>query len=41
MDHVLIHEGRHLERVVKEYTAYINQERPVLATLFIRPELCG
>jgi hypothetical protein len=28
MDHVLIHEGRHLERVVKEYTAYFNQERP-------------
>ena len=28
MDHILIHEGRHLERVVKEYTAYFNQERP-------------
>jgi hypothetical protein len=28
MDHVQIHEGRHLERVVKEYTAYFNQERP-------------
>jgi transposase InsO family protein len=27
-DHILIHEGRHLERVVKEYTAYFNQERP-------------
>ncbi len=28
MDHILIHESRHLERVVKEYTAYFNQERP-------------
>ena len=28
MDHILIHEGRHLERVVKEYTVYFNQERP-------------
>ena len=28
MDHILIHEGKHLERVVKEYTAYFNQERP-------------
>jgi transposase InsO family protein len=28
LDHILIHEGRHLERVVKEYTAYFNQERP-------------
>ena len=28
IDHILIHEGRHLERVVKEYTAYFNQERP-------------
>jgi transposase InsO family protein len=27
LDHILIHEGRHLERVVKEYTAYFNQER--------------
>jgi putative transposase len=30
LDHILIHEGRHLERVVKEYTAYLNQERPHL-----------
>jgi transposase InsO family protein len=28
LDHILIHEGRHLERVVKEYTAYFNQARP-------------
>jgi len=28
MDHILIHEGRHLEQVVKEYTTYFNQERP-------------
>ena len=28
MDHVLIHDDKHLERVVKEYTAYVNQERP-------------
>ena len=28
LDHILIHEGRQLERVVTEYTAYFNQERP-------------
>jgi transposase InsO family protein len=28
MDHVLIHNDKHLERVVKKYTAYFNQERP-------------
>jgi transposase InsO family protein len=28
LDHILIHEGRHLERVVKEYATYFNQERP-------------
>ena len=28
LDHILIHEGRHLERVVNEYTAYFNQDRP-------------
>jgi transposase InsO family protein len=28
MDHILIHDDKHLERVVKEYTAYFNQERP-------------
>ncbi|HLP81410.1 MAG TPA: hypothetical protein VK141_05400, partial [Nitrosomonas sp.] len=27
-DHILIYEGRHLERVVRDYTAYFNQERP-------------
>jgi transposase InsO family protein len=32
MDHILIHDDKHLERVTKEYTAYFNQERPVLAT---------
>jgi len=28
MDHILIHDDKHLQRVVKEYTAYFNQERP-------------
>jgi putative transposase len=28
LDHILIHDDRHLERVTKEYTAYFNQERP-------------
>jgi len=28
MDHILIHDDKHLERVVKEYTEYFNQERP-------------
>jgi len=28
LDHILIHEGRHLERAVKKYTTYFNQERP-------------
>ena len=28
LDHILIHDGKHLERVVKEYTIYFNQERP-------------
>ena len=28
LDHILIHEGRHLERVVTEYTAYFNKEQP-------------
>jgi len=28
LGHTLIHEGRHLVRVVKEYKAYFNQERP-------------
>ncbi|MCJ7433148.1 MAG: integrase core domain-containing protein [Anaerolineales bacterium] len=28
LDHILIHGDRHLERVVKEYTTYFNQERP-------------
>ena len=28
LDHILIYHGRHLERVVQEYTAYFNQERP-------------
>jgi len=32
MDHILIHDDKHLRRVVKEYTSYFNQERPVLAT---------
>ena len=27
-DHLLIHDAKHLQRVVKEYTAYFNQERP-------------
>jgi hypothetical protein len=28
MDHILIHDDHHLRRVVTEYTAYFNQERP-------------
>jgi transposase InsO family protein len=28
LDHTLILQGRHLTRVVKEYTTYFNQERP-------------
>ena len=28
LDHILILDGRHLTRVVKEYTAYFNQKRP-------------
>jgi putative transposase len=28
MDHILIRDEKHLQRVVKEYAAYFNQERP-------------
>jgi len=28
MDHILIHDDKHLQRVVTEYTAYFNQARP-------------
>ncbi len=28
LDHILIHDDKHLERVVKEYAGYFNQERP-------------
>jgi transposase InsO family protein len=28
LDHILIYDDRHLERIVVEYTAYFNQERP-------------
>jgi putative transposase len=28
MDHILIHDDKHLRRVVTEYAAYFNQERP-------------
>jgi putative transposase len=28
LDHILIHQGKHLERVVKEYTVYYNQAQP-------------
>jgi transposase InsO family protein len=28
MDHILIHDDKHLRQVVNEYTAYFNQERP-------------
>jgi hypothetical protein len=28
LGHTLIHEGKHLQRVVKEYTTYFNQEWP-------------
>jgi putative transposase len=28
LDHILIHDGRHLQRVVTEYTTFFNQGRP-------------
>jgi hypothetical protein len=28
MDDILIHDDKHLQRVVTEYTAYFNQEQP-------------
>jgi len=28
LDHILFHDGKHVQRVVREYTAYYNQERP-------------
>jgi hypothetical protein len=28
LDHTLVLHGKHLQRVIKEYTAYFNQERP-------------
>jgi putative transposase len=28
VDHILIYDDKHLERIVTEYTAYFNQERP-------------
>ena len=28
LDHVLFHDGRHVQRVVREYIAYYNQDRP-------------
>ena len=28
LDHILIRDDQHLERVIKEYTSYFNQERP-------------
>jgi putative transposase len=28
LDHILLHDDRHLERVTKEYTSYFNQEQP-------------
>ena len=28
LDHVLFQDGKHVQRVVREYTAYYNQERP-------------
>ena len=28
LDHMLILHGKHLQRVIKEYTAYFNRERP-------------
>jgi len=28
LDHILIYDDRHLERVTKEYTAYFNEKRP-------------
>ena len=28
LDHILFHDGKHVQRVVREYMAYYNQERP-------------
>ena len=28
LDHILFHDGRHVQRVGREYIAYFNQERP-------------
>ena len=28
LDHILFHDGRHVQRVVREYIAYFDQERP-------------
>ncbi len=28
LDHILLHDDQHLRQVVKQYTAYFNQERP-------------
>ncbi|MGZ9164024.1 MAG: integrase core domain-containing protein [Anaerolineales bacterium] len=28
LDHILFYDGRHVQRVVREYIAYFNQERP-------------
>ena len=28
VDQILFHDGRHVQRVAREYTAYFNQERP-------------
>jgi putative transposase len=28
LDHILIQDDQHLERVITEYTSYFNQERP-------------
>jgi transposase InsO family protein len=28
LDHILFHDGRHVQRIVREYIAYFNQDRP-------------
>jgi putative transposase len=42
LDHMLIHDGRYLQLVVQEYTAYYNQERPIrgLVSIFPNSMLC-
>ena len=37
LDHILIHDGQHLQRVVQKYMNYYNQERPHQGSVSISP----